>query len=141
MDSNSISPCVDVGVVVQDPYTGEVEGRSKSTQLQSRTVRRHLSSHMKHLHTLSSFLSSSPLPPSPFSSPSLFPPCLPEETVLWYVSRVECRRGCHSERVQGGVCTEGWLCEDISLGRLLGALRVGEGVQRPACTIGIGKAK
>jgi len=27
------------GVVVQDPYTGEVEGRSKSTQLQSRTRR------------------------------------------------------------------------------------------------------
>ena len=102
------------GIVVQDPYTGEIQGQEKATRLQSRTVRSHLLQFKSYTITIfSSSTSPSLLPPSP--------PLLSEKAFLW---GVECRTGCHSEGVKRRICQKGRLCKNISYRRLLGALWV-----------------
>lgn len=114
------SPCA--GIVVQDPYTGEIQGQEKATRQQSRTVRSHLLQFKSYTITIfspsifplsSPSISPSPLPPSP--------PLLSEKAFLWWV---ECRTGGHSEGVERRICQKRRLCKNISYRRLLGALWV-----------------
>lgn len=124
------SPCA--GIVVQDPYTGEIQGQEKATRQQSRTVRSHLLQFKSYTITIfspsifplsspsifplsSPSISPSPLPPSP--------PLLSEKAFLWWV---ECRTGGHSEGVERRICQKRRLCKNISYWRLLGALWVRE---------------
>ena len=67
------SPCA--GVIVQDPYTGEIQGQEKATRQQSRTVRSHLLQFKSYTITIFS-PSIFPLS-SPSISPSPLPPSLP----------------------------------------------------------------